>query len=134
MANGQHYGSQHKFPMIPGVDGTGRCPDRTRVYLGGVRSPYGPMAQRAAAAFTLPLPVSPWWPERCSGSRAWRLGSGRSSSPRWPGAASAPVGISTMTTAFTVVMAAPADAERAAGGESATDIRRHRPWSPDAVR
>jgi NADPH:quinone reductase-like Zn-dependent oxidoreductase len=56
LATGQHYGSQHTLPMIPGLDGTGRCPDGTRVYFGGVRSPYGAMAQRAAAGFILPLP------------------------------------------------------------------------------
>jgi len=56
LASGQHYASQNTFPMIPGFDGAGRCPDGTRVYFGGVRSPYGPMAQRAAAGFVLPLP------------------------------------------------------------------------------
>src|SRR5271157_2199386 len=49
LASGEHYGSQGTLPMIPGIDGT-------RVYFGGVRPPYGPMAQRAAAGFTLPLP------------------------------------------------------------------------------
>ena len=56
LASGEHYGSQGTLPMIPGVDGTGRAPDGTRVYFGGVRPPYGPMAQRAAAAVVLPLP------------------------------------------------------------------------------
>ncbi len=56
LASGEHYGSQGTLPMIPGIDGTGRSPDGTRVYFGGVRPPYGPMAQRAAAAFVLPLP------------------------------------------------------------------------------
>jgi len=56
LASGEHYGSQGALPMIPGVDGTGRAPDGTRVYFGGVRPPYGPMAQRAAAPFVLPLP------------------------------------------------------------------------------
>jgi hypothetical protein len=54
--SGQHYGGEGALPMIPGIDGTGRAPDGTRVYFVGVRPPYGPMAQRAAAAFTLPLP------------------------------------------------------------------------------
>jgi NADPH:quinone reductase-like Zn-dependent oxidoreductase len=56
LASGEHYGSQGVLPMIPGIDGTGRTVDGTPVYFGGVRSPYGPMAQRAAAPFVLPLP------------------------------------------------------------------------------
>ena len=56
LASGEHYGSQGMLPMIPGIDGTGRSADGTRVYFGGVRAPYGPMAQRAAAPFVLPLP------------------------------------------------------------------------------
>jgi NADPH2:quinone reductase len=42
--------------MIPGIDGTGRSPDGTRVYFGGVRPPYGSLAQRAAAGICFPLP------------------------------------------------------------------------------
>jgi len=49
LASGGHYGSQSTLPMIPGIDGTGRLPDGRAVYFGGVRPPYGPMAQRAAA-------------------------------------------------------------------------------------
>ena len=56
LASGEHYGSHDTLPMIPGIDGTGRAPDGTRVFFGGVRQPYGPMAQRAAAAVVLPLP------------------------------------------------------------------------------
>ncbi len=56
LASGGHYGSQGTLPMIPGIDGTGRLPDGRAVYFGGVRPPYGPMAQRAAAGFVLPLP------------------------------------------------------------------------------
>jgi len=56
LASGEHYGSQGVLPMIPGLDGAGRAPDGTGVYFGGVRAPWGPMAQRAAAGFTLPLP------------------------------------------------------------------------------
>ena len=56
LASGEHYGSHGTLPMIPGIDGTGRAPDGTRVYFGGVRAPGGPMAQRAAAGLVLPLP------------------------------------------------------------------------------
>ena len=56
LASGEHYGSHGTLPMIPGIDGTGRAPDGTRVYFGGVRAPWGPMAQRAAAGLVLPLP------------------------------------------------------------------------------
>ena len=56
LASGEHYGSHGALPMIPGIDGTGRTADGTPVYFGGVRRPYGPMAQRAAALFVLPLP------------------------------------------------------------------------------
>ena len=55
LASGEHYGSQGMLPMIPGIDCTGRTADGTRVYFGGVRPPYGPVAQRAAP-FVLPLP------------------------------------------------------------------------------
>ena len=37
LASGEHYGSQGTLPMVPGIDGTGRSPDGTRVYFGGVR-------------------------------------------------------------------------------------------------
>jgi NADPH:quinone reductase-like Zn-dependent oxidoreductase len=56
LASGEHYGSHGMLPMIPGIDGTGHSADGTRVYFGGVRPPYGPIAQRAAAPFVLPLP------------------------------------------------------------------------------
>jgi NADPH:quinone reductase-like Zn-dependent oxidoreductase len=56
LASGDHYGSHGMLPMIPGIDGTGRTADGTRVFFGGVRAPYGPMAQRAAAPLVLPLP------------------------------------------------------------------------------
>ena len=59
LASGGHYGSQGTLPMLPGIDGTGRLPDSRAVYFGGVRPPCGPMAQRAAAGFALPLPEGP---------------------------------------------------------------------------
>ncbi|QHN03117.1 zinc-binding alcohol dehydrogenase family protein [Granulicella sp. WH15] len=58
LANGSHYGSTGQFPFIPGVDGVGRLEDGTRVYFGGVRSPFGTMAELALAspAMCLTLP------------------------------------------------------------------------------
>jgi hypothetical protein len=56
LTSGEHYGSQARPPVIPGIDGTGRAQDGTRVYFSGVRPPHGPMAQRAADPFVLPLP------------------------------------------------------------------------------
>jgi len=56
LANGTHYGSTAKPPFIPGIDGVGRLADGSRVYFGGARSPFGSFAERAAAAFTFPLP------------------------------------------------------------------------------
>ena len=48
LASGEHYGSQGTLPMIPGIDCTGRAPDGTRVYFGGVRPRTGqwPSARR----------------------------------------------------------------------------------------
>jgi NADPH:quinone reductase-like Zn-dependent oxidoreductase len=56
LASRPYFGTRGTLPMIPGFDGAGRAPDGTPVYFGGVRPPYGPMAQRAAAGFVLPLP------------------------------------------------------------------------------
>jgi len=58
LANGTHYGSTGELPFIPGVDGTGRLEDGTRVYFGSARSPYGTFSERAVAPdwMCLPLP------------------------------------------------------------------------------
>jgi len=47
LANGTHYGATGKFPFIPGLDGTGRLKDGTRVYFGVTREGYGTFAERA---------------------------------------------------------------------------------------
>ena len=57
LASGAHYGSDGIYPMIPGVDGVGTLTDGTRVYFGGVRSPYGTMATLAAAPQDLCVPL-----------------------------------------------------------------------------
>jgi NADPH2:quinone reductase len=56
LASGKHYGSTATPPFIPGIDGVGRLPDGSRVFFGGSRSPFGSFAEKAAAAFTFPLP------------------------------------------------------------------------------
>jgi len=57
LAAGKHYASSDVLPMIPGVDGVAQLADGRRVYFGGVRVPFGTMAERAIVdrhAFTLP--------------------------------------------------------------------------------
>jgi NADPH:quinone reductase-like Zn-dependent oxidoreductase len=58
LANGTHYGSTGVLPFIPGVDGTGRLEDGTRVYFGTTRAPYGTFAEKAITAkwICIPLP------------------------------------------------------------------------------
>ena len=58
LASGSHYGSTGALPFIPGIDGTGRLEDGSRVYFGGARPPYGTFAERAAVSpqFCIPLP------------------------------------------------------------------------------
>jgi len=57
IANGTHYASPKKLPVICGTDGVGRMPDGTRVLFGGARAPYGAIAQRAVRrGFCFPLP------------------------------------------------------------------------------
>ena len=52
------YRCRQLLAALPGGVLTARTPDGTRVYFGGVRTPWGPMAQRAAAGLVLPLPDS----------------------------------------------------------------------------
>ncbi len=58
LAAGSHFASPREFPVICGTDGVGLLPDGTRVFFGGLRRPFGAMAQRtvAPAAFCFPLP------------------------------------------------------------------------------
>ncbi len=57
LADGSHYASSGKLPMIPGVDGVGRLEDGTRVYFGMVRPPFGTFAERAVTAPSMCLPI-----------------------------------------------------------------------------
>jgi NADPH2:quinone reductase len=58
IASGAHYSSGGGLPAVPGVDAVGTLPDGRRVYFGGVRKPWGTMAELAAApaAWTVPVP------------------------------------------------------------------------------
>ena len=57
VAAGKHYSSASKPPMVAGVDGVGRLPDGSLVYVPGVRSPWGTLAERAAVASAAIRPV-----------------------------------------------------------------------------
>jgi NADPH:quinone reductase-like Zn-dependent oxidoreductase len=57
LARGEHYTSSGVLPFIPGIDGVGRLEDGTRVFFGGVRDPFGTMAERAVVPREMCLPV-----------------------------------------------------------------------------
>jgi NADPH:quinone reductase-like Zn-dependent oxidoreductase len=57
LANGSHYGSTGQLPFVPGVDGAGRLDDGTRVFFGGVRDPFGTMAEHAVVPREMCLPI-----------------------------------------------------------------------------
>ncbi len=50
MASGSHYDRLPDLPCVCGVDGVGLLDDRTRVYCGGARPPYGMMAERTVVS------------------------------------------------------------------------------------
>lgn len=53
---GSHYSSAGGYPQVPGIDAVGRGEDGRLVYAGGVRAPWGTMAQRFAAPMAFALP------------------------------------------------------------------------------
>jgi NADPH2:quinone reductase len=57
MAGGAHYASPGELPVVCGVDGVGVLDDGTRVFFGGVRPPYGAMAELAVVARARCRPV-----------------------------------------------------------------------------
>ncbi|WP_375387113.1 zinc-binding dehydrogenase [uncultured Amnibacterium sp.] len=57
VAAGKHYSSAARPPMVAGVDGVGRLPDGSLVYVPGVRSPWGTIAERAAVSRAAIRPV-----------------------------------------------------------------------------
>src|SRR5215470_8796437 len=57
MASGTHYASPRELPVVCGTDGLGRLKDGTRVFFGGVRRPYGAMAERTVVRRVQCFPV-----------------------------------------------------------------------------
>lgn len=55
-ATGRHYSSTGAYPLVPGVDAVARAADGALVYVGGVREPWGTLAERIAAPLAAPLP------------------------------------------------------------------------------
>jgi len=62
LASGAHYASTQALPIVCGIDGVGHLDDGSRVFFGGIRPPYGAMAQRTvvrrAFAFAIPDALS----------------------------------------------------------------------------
>jgi NADPH:quinone reductase-like Zn-dependent oxidoreductase len=56
IATGAHYGSDHRWPLIPGVDAVARTDDGTLVYTGWPEHPFGTFAELMATPMGTPLP------------------------------------------------------------------------------
>jgi len=56
IAAGTHYASPKLLPVVCGMDGVGADEQGRRVYFMTTRRPYGAMAERAPAAWTVPVP------------------------------------------------------------------------------
>jgi NADPH:quinone reductase-like Zn-dependent oxidoreductase len=56
-SNGTHYSSVASFPFVPGVDGTGRLADGTRVYFFSPKRPFGAMGEKSLARKELCVPL-----------------------------------------------------------------------------
>jgi len=63
LASGRHYASKGAWPMVPGVDAVAQTADRSLIYTGFIKPPYGTFAERLAAPagmrFTLPVGADP---------------------------------------------------------------------------
>lgn len=57
IAAGTHYGSDHRYPLVPGIDAVARTTDGRLVYTGWPRAPWGTMAERMATPIGLELPA-----------------------------------------------------------------------------
>jgi NADPH:quinone reductase-like Zn-dependent oxidoreductase len=59
IAAGTHYSKPERLPVVCGINGAGKLPDGRHVLFGGVRAPYGSMAQYACVdpnkTFVLPV-------------------------------------------------------------------------------
>ena len=53
LAAGQHYGSTHSWPLVPGIDVVARTPGGDFIYTGFVRPPHGTFAERMAVPKTM---------------------------------------------------------------------------------
>src|SRR4051794_38728617 len=67
-ASGQHYASTGKLPMVPGVDGVGRCADCRTVYFVADDDLIGPMATRTVIDTRAPSSCRPA-PTSCGSPR-----------------------------------------------------------------
>lgn len=57
LAGGRHYGSDGRYPLVPGVDCVARGADGIARYAGFVQAPWGTLAERIAAPMGVPLPA-----------------------------------------------------------------------------
>ncbi|MFI9635961.1 zinc-binding alcohol dehydrogenase family protein [Nocardia sp. NPDC051929] len=57
LASGRHYGSDHAYPLVPGVDAVALTDDGRLVYTGLARSPWGTMAEWLVTPFEVELPA-----------------------------------------------------------------------------
>jgi len=57
IASGKHYVAAGTVPMVAGLDGVGVLENGKRVYFGGVRKPWGTMAELAAARKEMLFPL-----------------------------------------------------------------------------
>ncbi|HVN11107.1 MAG TPA: zinc-binding alcohol dehydrogenase family protein [Kineosporiaceae bacterium] len=57
IAAGRHYGSDARYPLVPGVDAVARTADGRLVYTGWPRAPWGTMAEHLATPLGLDLPA-----------------------------------------------------------------------------
>ncbi|MEU2039961.1 quinone oxidoreductase family protein [Nocardia niwae] len=57
LASGRHYGSDHAYPLVPGVDAVARTDDGRLVYTGLARAPWGTMAEQLVTPFEVELPA-----------------------------------------------------------------------------
>jgi len=57
IAAGKHYSSAAHPPMVAGFDGVVEMPDGSLGYIGGVRSPWGTLAERTAVSVAAVRPV-----------------------------------------------------------------------------